>query len=35
MKYFYPRGWTGYALKVQGKYDDGNDDWLLSNSNSN
>ncbi|KAM3139650.1 hypothetical protein pb186bvf_008295 [Paramecium bursaria] len=33
IKYFFPKGWKGYALKVQGRYDNGNDDWLLMNSN--
>ena len=27
-KYIPPLGWTGYGLKVSGKYDNGNDDWL-------
>ncbi|MCQ2818373.1 MAG: hypothetical protein MJ252_13990 [archaeon] len=27
-EYFPPRGWTGYGLKVYGRYDDGNNDWL-------
>lgn len=35
MKYFYPKGWKGYALKVKGKFDEGNDDWLHMDSNSN
>ncbi|KAM3144836.1 hypothetical protein pb186bvf_003145 [Paramecium bursaria] len=35
IKYFFPRGWKGYALKVKGKYDEGNDDWILMNNNPN
>ncbi|KAM3144859.1 hypothetical protein pb186bvf_003168 [Paramecium bursaria] len=35
IKYFYPRGWKGFALNVKGKYDGGNDDWLERNSNPN
>ncbi|KAM3144855.1 hypothetical protein pb186bvf_003164 [Paramecium bursaria] len=35
IKYFLPKGWKGYALKVQGKYDEGNDDWLKMNGNPN
>ena len=26
--YIPPLGWIGYGLKVKGKYDEGNDDWL-------
>jgi len=33
-RYFYPVGWKGYALKVVGKYDNGNDNWLLMDNNS-
>ena len=28
-----PEGWKGFGLKVVGKYDDGNDDWLAYNGN--
>lgn len=28
LKYFFARGWKGYALNVKGKYNRGNDDWL-------
>ena len=28
-----PKGWKGYGLKVLGKYDNGNDDWLAYNGN--
>ena len=24
MKYWFPRGWTGFGLNVKNKYDDGN-----------
>ena len=27
-KYIPPDGWKGYGLKVMGKYDNGNDDWI-------
>ena len=30
-----PEGWIGYGLKVRGKYDNGNDDWLACNGNTN
>ena len=30
-----PQGWKGYGLKVLGKYDNGNDDWLAYNGNPN
>ena len=30
-----PEGWKGYGLKVLGKYDNGNDDWLAYNGNPN
>ena len=33
--YFPPKGWKGYGLKVLGKYDNGNDDWLAYNGNEN
>ena len=29
--YLPPLGWTGYGLKVKGKYDNGNDKWLSYN----
>ena len=34
---YYPphEGWKGYGLKVLGKYDGGNDDWLAYNGNQN
>lgn len=28
-------GWVGYGLKVWGKYDNGNNDWLSYNGNKN
>ena len=30
-----PKGWKGFGLKVVGKYDNGNDDWLAYNGNKN
>ena len=33
--YIPPQGWKGYGLKVLGKYDNGNDDWLAYNGNPN
>ena len=30
-----PEGWIGYGLKVRGKYDNGNDEWLACNGNTN
>ena len=30
-----PLGWTGFGLKVTGKYDGGNDDWLDYKGNEN
>jgi len=30
-----PKGWKGFGLKVVGKYDNGNDDWLAYNGNEN
>jgi len=30
-----PEGWKGFGLKVKGVYDNGNDDWIASNGNSN
>ena len=30
-----PLGWKGFGLKVRGKYDEGNDDWLACNGNPN
>ena len=29
------KGWVGYGLKVWGKYDNGNNDWLSYNGNKN
>ena len=29
LKYNPPYGWKGYGIKVTGKYDKGNDDWLM------
>ena len=34
-QYIPPIGWTGYGLKVMGKYDNGNDDWLSYNNSKN
>ena len=34
-KYIPPKGWKGYGLKVLGKYDNGNDDWLAYDGNPN
>lgn len=33
--YLPPLGWKGYGLRVLGKYDNGNDDWLKMDGNSN
>ena len=33
--YYPPKGWKGFGLKVLGKYDDGNDDWITYNGNPN
>ena len=33
--YIPPKGWKGFGLKVTGKYDNGNDDWLAYNGNPN
>ena len=33
--YYPPKGWKGFGLKVWGKYDNGNNDWLEYNGNSN
>ena len=30
-----PQGWKGFGLKVKGKYDGGNDDWIACNGISN
>jgi len=30
--YFFPIGWKGYALNVEGRYGD-NDNWLMMNGN--
>ena len=32
-RYFFPVGWKGYGLKVAGKYDNGNDNWLMMDNN--
>lgn len=32
LDYYFPKGWEGYALKVLGKYDDGNDNWIVKKS---
>ena len=33
--YIPPKGWKGFGLKVLGKYDNGNDDWITYNGNPN
>ena len=33
--YIPPKGWKGFGLKVLGKYDNGNNDWLAYNGNPN
>ena len=33
--YYEPIGWMGFGLKVLGKYDNGNNDWLACNGNKN
>ena len=35
LPYTPPEGWKGFGLKVKGVYDNGNDDWIASNGNSN
>ena len=35
LPYYSPKGWMGFGLKVTGKYDNGNDDWLECNGNKN
>ena len=35
LPYYSPKGWKGFGLKVKGKYDKGNDDWLECNGNKN
>ena len=35
LPYYSPKGWMGFGLKVTGKYDKGNDDWLAANGNKN
>ena len=35
LPYNSPKGWMGFGLKVKGKYDKGNDDWLECNGNKN
>ena len=34
-KYIPPKGWKGFGLKVFGKYDGGNNDWLAYDGNPN
>ena len=34
-KYLTPKGWKGFGLKVWDKYDNGNNDWLAHDGNSN
>ena len=34
-EYMPPHGWIGIGLRVLGKYDNGNDDWLGNNGNKN
>ena len=33
--YYPPKNWKGFGLKVLGKYDNGNDDWITYNGNPN
>ena len=33
--YIAPEGWIGFGLKVTGKFDNGNDDWLAADGNPN
>lgn len=33
--YIPPLGWKGFGLKVLGKYDNGNDDWIKMDNNPN
>ena len=35
MIYIPPLGWKGFGLKVLGKYDNGNDDWIKMDNNPN
>ena len=35
LPYYSPKGWIGFDIKVIGKYDHGNDDWLAYNGNKN
>jgi len=35
LPYNSPKGWMGFGLKVKGKYDKGNDDWLGCDGNKN
>ena len=35
LPYYSPQGWIGFGLKVLGKYDNGNDDWLACDGNKN
>ena len=35
LPYYSPQGWIGFGLKVLGKYDNGNDDWLAYDGNKN
>ena len=34
-EYYPPQGWLGFGLKVIGRYDNGNDDWLAHDNNPN
>ena len=34
LDYYFPIGWEGFALKVLGKYDNGNDDWINKRNES-
>jgi hypothetical protein len=34
-KYYPPKGWKGFGLKVMDVYDNGNNDWLACNGNPN
>ena len=35
LPYYSPKGWIGFGLKVTGKYDNGNDDWIKMDNNPN
>ena len=34
-EYYPPQGWLGFGLKVIGRYDNGNDNWLAHDNNPN